>query len=341
MKKSNTIKFISLLLLSILYFRCLSQTIRKPSREDEKKLAERNHIKANRISSAKEIVYLYADGQPSQTGKLVLETKYDTAGFVSEENGYDNYGDIDNYTYKYNSNGQLMEMRNTKTFIAIDQKKNNNQSRRRTYFYYNPHANYDNNSADGSANQNTWRYDDTGKKIGDINLTGTFTTTFSFQYDKNGNLAEETWFTTKEKTEFFKNVWKSDNRGNKTEEKKYKSDNTNIQYNWKYDTLGYKIQEIETFSDNRQNKTTWKYDEKGNLLDEVTEKFDRNTVHKSCKYDSNSNMIEEANYDTDGKTIISRTQYKYDKNGLKTEGVFYNSMKVPKVLTKWEYSFFK
>lgn len=205
--------------------------------------------------------------------------KYDPKGNKVNERGMrGNAGDYSNY-YKYDSDGELSEIYYYSSNAMVEKRVIENIGKTRTISIYN------------GANQ----------------LTGKITKTF----DDNGNLIEETEYTS--------------------------ADNVKKDYKYEYDGKGNVLEEEQQLYGKLNLTKKFSYDNSGNLVKIVHEKSDGKTFTNNIyKYDSWGLLVEEQWYN-ESKDKYSTKKYKYSNTGNLIEADCYFAQFNSQYVYKYQY----
>lgn len=243
--------------------------------------------------------------------KYVL--KYDIKGSLIEDCWYDSDGNLKiKKTYRYDEKGNMTEKRsnNESPFywegVSVIKYKYDIKGRMIEENQYH---------LDGSLARNWfYKYDSKGNKVvkssnenfktpseyknGSVYISGT---TYSYEYDKRGNLILET-------TEVSKDTFQYDDNNNMIVHECYLGGSLIYKETYAYDEMRNKLEHKKYKSDGSTKLIeTFKYDTNGNLIEENIANG-KNTY----KYDDNGYLIEKYNYSADGK-YSDHMNYIYDQ----------------------------
>jgi hypothetical protein len=141
-----------------------------------------------------------------------------------------------------------------------------------------------------------YKYDIDGNKTEEnvyINNNNEFAAKKIWNYDKLGNLIEETFIDSMGESYTTKTIEYEDNL--KIREYRYNSEGKKtVQYTWNYDKKGNMLQEINQVND-KIFEHGWVYDKNNNVIEEYV-RGDYGGWKKVLKYDSLNNWIEETNF---------------------------------------------
>ena len=245
-------------------------------------------------------------------GKLDSTTKYDQRGNTTENLGYDSNSNLIYHTkYLFDEQNHLLE---TEIYSAY------------TEMYYNYRG-------DNIIKVNDWQWlNEKGTSIiRDRDLEGEWinskdirrvpaTFKYIYRYDIDGNKTEESVYINNNNEFAAKKIWNYDKFGNlieetfidsmgesyttktieyenklKIREYIYNSEGKKtVQYDWNYDQKGNMLQEINQVND-KIFEHGWVYDKNNNVIEEYV-KGDYGGWKKVIKYDSDNNWIEETNF---------------------------------------------
>ena len=253
--------------------------------------------------------------------RIIFIKKYDSLGNIIEYTGYDNENSVMESIKTlniYDSKANLIEKKESsldiwsKSFVLT---KNN------TYKYdSNGNLIEDNDlNKDGSLNsKKVYRYDSNGNLIedNDLNKDGSLNSKKVYRYDSNGNLIEE--FGRYPDGKFsHKLTYKYDSKGNKIEYCNFNSDGSFSQkITYKYDSNGKLIEEFTINTNINTIKETYTYDSKGNMIEKTelfSDKegdFDGKFIYK-YEYDNKNNWIREIYIDYDKNINVSERKIVY------------------------------
>lgn len=174
-------------------------------------------------------------------------------------------------------------------------------------------------------------YNDKGLELerSTFNSKGELNFRYSYQYDEKGNKTNEISYDSDNKIDNNKIF---DEKGNKIEETYYDSkgkleSRTANKYDEKGNMIEKEYFELDKLME--REKYVYKYDSKGNKIEVEGSLYDsegelKDRMKNINKYDRKGNVIEEIRYDLSGD-LNNKFTYKYDKNDNEIEFCNYNS----------------
>lgn len=168
----------------------------------------------------------------------------------------------------------------------------------------------------------TYKYDENGNIIENINVEGGYKTTITYEYDEqsrmtsvkyevNGDYSYGKIFYNEEglvvKEEYYDNF-------SGTEE-------LDCVVDYLYNEKGQHYQDIHTYSDGTVKYSEYTYDERGNLIKKVSPAFDGTTQTETYTYDENNNLLVKYVEFTDG--VHWAYEYTYDAEGRVTREFYH------------------